>query len=61
MGQAKRRGTPEDRSAIAIAWDEARQEDRERFPPPSRRRDRGAGWLVLVAALATVCNPNPSR
>lgn len=63
MGQAKRRGTPDERRELAIAWDDAHREDRERFPPlpRPRRRERGAGWLVLAAALATVCNPNPSR
>ena len=54
MGQAKRRGTPEDRAALAIAWDEAHREDKRRFPPPPvpMRRNHGKAWLALAASLS---------
>lgn len=54
MGQAKRRGTPEERAALAIAWDEAYREDRERFPPApiSHIRDHGKSWMPVLEALA---------
>lgn len=53
MGQAKRRGTPEERAALALAWDEAHLEDRERFPPASiPRQSPGKDWSAVAAMLA---------
>ena len=53
MGQAKRRGTPDERTALAIAWDEAIKEDRRRFPPSQIQRARpGKNWMAVAAMLA---------
>ena len=52
MGQAKRRGTTEERRELAIAWDEAHREDRERFPPPPQISRTGKSWLPILAAIA---------
>lgn len=67
MGQAKKRGTQAERIALAQAWDEAHAEKWERERPEreareSIRRNGGIGIkrgnLVLMAALATICNPS---
>jgi hypothetical protein len=59
MGQAKRRGTPDERRELAIAWAEAHREDSKRFPPPPPPRvySEKHGWMTIAAALALLSTP----
>lgn len=61
MGQAKDRGTREERIALALAWDEAHREDRERFPSPVPHQTNGRGWLAVAAMLALANEPTAIR
>ena len=53
MGQANRRGTPDEGRELAIAWEEAHREDRRRFPPPQLPRSHPSkDWTAVAALLA---------
>jgi len=69
MGQAKNRGTREERIALALAWDEAHHEEWERQRPQReaeearrpRRGRSGMGGGATFALLSIIAMNQRSR